>query len=429
MKPALWKKGTAAVMAAALMFAAPLSAAAWSEEELVFGLDSNLISQTEGEVELAPDIFSVSLPVVPRSGKTILDFTMDPQQVIAQTDGAAFHGADFDGGTLYFANLYPDGSLRGYSGISDVLTITNRSTVDVEVSLQAYITVPEGFPVSEDRDFSRCTDGGIYIALVDYNAETPITVEGAELTAVIPAAAEDAYTSVYYEDLGYSLYELSEEAMDENYDGFSEYSFCLTGACAPGDNWSYLKGEEPVNVSIVWDVRACESMLTDEEILEMLPEEEIFEEEVIEEEVFEDEVIEEEIFEEEPVEVKPEVEEPVVTPPEPETEPSEEPTEEPVQPEEEPSAEPSDEPVEEPVEPPLEEPVDEPGEEPVEPPAEEPVEEPAEEPTEEPIAPISDDLTDEPAAEPTEPVTEPAEEPSEELAEEPAEAAETEPTE
>lgn len=208
----------------------------------------------ETQTFVVNDVFSVALPVISRNS-TVFDFIMDPQSVIEKTGAARYEpGTHFEWNTLYFANTNEDGSLRGYSGMSDPLTITNRSSMAVDVTLEAWLDLPEGVTLSADPFFEGETSPSIYLALTDGWNTVPITSIGALLTMTVPGAP-DAYELVYdiLDDTQVYYYELTEEAMSEYYDGFPTYSFALVGACNPNADWEGLEWITP-SVTVMWTV-------------------------------------------------------------------------------------------------------------------------------------------------------------------------------
>ena len=94
------------------------------------------------------------------------------------------------------------------------------------------------------------TSPSIYLALTDGTNTIPITSEDAVINAVIDAP-EDAYETVW--DGEKNVYELTDAAKEDDYDGFQTYSFWLTGACNANAGWSKVEGQIP-EVCVVWEV-------------------------------------------------------------------------------------------------------------------------------------------------------------------------------
>lgn len=238
------KKIAALVLAATMLF--NLSSPIHATEE---------IDEPETFTFVVDDVFSVALPVISRNS-TVFDFIMDPQSVIEKTGAARYaSGTYFEWNTLYFANTNENGSLRGYSGTSDPLTITNYSSMAVDVTLEAWLDLPYGVTLSSDPFFEGDSSPSIYLALTDGQNTVPITSTGAVMTISVPAAS-DAYELVY-EILGDTevryYYALTDEAQSEDYDGFPTHSFRLVGACNPNADWEGLENIAPT-VTVQWMV-------------------------------------------------------------------------------------------------------------------------------------------------------------------------------
>lgn len=345
------KKITSLALAVAMLtsLSSPIHATGEGETE---GTNELVDTITEPEALetvtfLVEDVFSVALPVISRNS-TVFDFIMDPQSVIEKTDAARYEeGTHFEWNTLYFANTNEDGSLRGYSGMSDPLTITNRSSMAVDVTLEAWLDLPEGVTLSADPLFEGDTSPSIYLALTDGWNTFPITYDGALLTVAVPADW-GAYEIVGDAEQGF-YYALTEEAQSEDYDGFPTYSFALVGACNPNGDWLELAHITPT-VTVQWTVTPQQTEPTFIDVV-VPPEQEPIEEpeqkpaQQPEEEYPEQEPDGEEPEDEVPDE-KPEQEQEPVADPEPEEpEEEQEPAEEP---ESEPEPEQGEEPIEEP---------------------------------------------------------------------------------
>lgn len=329
------KKITSLALAVAMLtsLSSPIHATGEGETE---GTDEPVDTITANEqletvTFLVEDVFSVALPVISRHS-TVFDFIMDPQSVIEKTDAARYEeGTHFEWNTLYFANTNEDGSLRGYSGMSDPLTITNRSSMAVDVTLEAWLDLPEGVTLSADPFFEGDTSPSIYLALTDGWNTFPITYDGALLTVTVPADW-GAYEIVGDTEQGF-YYALTEEAQSEDYDGFPTYSFQLVGACNPNGDWHELENIMPT-VTVLWTVTPQQTEPTRIDVV-VPPEQEPEDEEPGQEP--EDEELEQE----------------------PEQEPVEEPESEQEPEQEEPHEDPNEEIEQEPEEPPEQEPEEE----------------------------------------------------------------------
>lgn len=172
----------------------------------------------------AEELVHVELPAFSEENGSVFDFIMDPQGLIEATDAARYGGESFEEGrTLYFKNK--EGAYA-YSSNSDRLTVTNKSTVPVEVTVTAKLDYCEGLELAADEGFSD-GKGEVFLALTDDRGSvTPL--KGSEKISVTSrldaASGKEAGT----------------------------YSFGLTGACNPDGDWENVLAR-PV-VTVTWKV-------------------------------------------------------------------------------------------------------------------------------------------------------------------------------
>lgn len=270
-----FRKFTAAVLAAAMVMASPISAWAEelveeqetgigeespqernetdaSEEKLGQGNESG-VGEVEGSVETA--IYQVVLPTV---SSNTFDFIIDPQGLINKTKGAAYEGKTFEeNSTLFFKRT--DGKVReDYSSTSDVITITNKGSKAIDVSLSIRVS-PEslgGIQLSGDWEFSNDKSASIYLALVDGENVVPIGPDGITMDVTVDAAPEGAYEYGYDKEKAQYTYQLREN--DSGIE-FGSYSFQITGAANGNGDWSKLTGAKP-QISVAWKVVSKEDM-------------------------------------------------------------------------------------------------------------------------------------------------------------------------
>lgn len=200
------------------------------------------------------DVFKVVLPTTDENTNTF-DYRMDPQGLIAATDKAAYgEGYTFaEGASVFFQNKDKE-----YSATSNALTITNRSTMAVNVTLTAKVDEVSGLTMADSATFDAAdTATELYLALIGGEGESAqtkaITTSGVTITAEMAAAPAEAYKAAYVD--GEYVYALTDAASAEDYAGFATYSFKLTGACntnAKAD-WTELKEANP-RVDVVWTV-------------------------------------------------------------------------------------------------------------------------------------------------------------------------------
>ncbi len=232
-----FKKGTAAALTAALMLSSSMAAFAAEQE-------GSLTGTGELEGTLSTDVFSVVLPTVSDTDTTF-NFILDPEGLISATGAAKYNATFEEGSTLFFANS--DGN---YSSKSDALTVTNKSTMAVDITLTATVSDVEGISITEDNAFTGDKGASLYLALTDGTATSAVSASGsASLTTSVDSAPAGAYIVQWNSTDSKYEYVLADEANTT----FPTYSFQLTGACNPNGDWSGLSAAAP-SVNVVWSV-------------------------------------------------------------------------------------------------------------------------------------------------------------------------------
>ena len=202
----------------------------------------------QGDLDIAQEsaIFSVVLPTVPEDSSPF-DYIVDPEGVIKITDAAKYDGATFEEGqTVYFANT---SGTTDYSHVSDTLVATNKSTMDVTITVEATVAEADGIELVTKNSLAAATTASLYLGFSDsVGNQTPTALTTAGLTASANiAAAEGAYTISYNAAEG-----CYEKVLDEDFAGtFETYSFKLEGACSTKGWDSSL--ELPA-VDVVWSI-------------------------------------------------------------------------------------------------------------------------------------------------------------------------------
>ncbi|MBQ8197880.1 MAG: hypothetical protein IJZ76_00430 [Lachnospiraceae bacterium] len=216
-----------------------------------------------GEIEgiVDKDVFCVSLPTIAENSD-IFNFILDPQQLIAETEGAAFDGGTTfeEGASLFFESVVSGNSIsanstKDYASQSSSLIIKNKSTFDVDVDVEAelkdlsdeagtYTIVPK-----DTEDYTDDTTTSMYLAVKLGNSATAITADGATASATIAKVADDSYEVVYTDEDGYT-YELKEDVTE-----FPATSISLAGSCNTNADvdWEAAKTAAP-SVDLTWSV-------------------------------------------------------------------------------------------------------------------------------------------------------------------------------
>lgn len=223
-----------------------------------------------GEVQYVAtsDVFSV---VLPTEAGTTFDYLLDPDGLIKATSGSRYNGKVFDDDkTLYFLHASKvDGTVGGtagtancdYTDTSDEITVINKSTGAVDLTVTAKIAAADGVKMAATADMTG--DGeNLYMALVGNDGAADdtkaITTEGVELTASIAPDA-NAYEVKWIPGTGDEAgkYEksLTTAAQASDYTGFKSYTFKLTGACKANDTALTALKENPPKIDLTWSVK------------------------------------------------------------------------------------------------------------------------------------------------------------------------------
>ena len=150
-----------------------------------------------------------------------LDFIFDPYRITEQTKAVLHGGCPYEAGaTLLFKNQEPEG---GYSlsSHSDFLTIRNPYAFPIHLILSVSVTNAPNIKILPKEDFQNGAYPEMYLAFVD-TENTLLTLSEKETVSV--AVELQALAS---------------------------YSFGMTGACNPCNQWEYAAQDSP-NIVISW---------------------------------------------------------------------------------------------------------------------------------------------------------------------------------
>ena len=193
------------------------------------------------------EIISVDLPTV--GDESPFGFYIDPQGLLYDT-GAVRHGGGVveEGAYLLFQNH--DVSEYDFSGRSDRLKVTNRSTVPVNITITAKISDLGDLRMDQDGSFEGEDDCAIYLAIVDDEGNERVLSEDGEVSVEVElsSAPSEAYTFRYDEttDTYEYVYQNDEDI------SFDSYSFGLRGECNANADWSGISASP--RVMVTWSV-------------------------------------------------------------------------------------------------------------------------------------------------------------------------------
>lgn len=261
-----YKKILAATLAMTMVAGSSVMAAAPSNKSYVSANDyeattssdaTGTVNGTGGmEGQVSEDVFCVVVPASVQGSNAAtfdgFDFVMDPQKLITQTEaekyvsGSSASADSFEADkTLYFVNRTD----RKLDDTSDYVLVTNKSSMDVDITLAAEMKNHTGITLSETKDFADDSIS-MYMAVIGNGKETAIKeADGAEVKGTIKKAASDAYKIVYDAAGGYSYKLVSEDPAD-----FATYEFALTGACNDKADWLGVNSAIAPEVELTWSV-------------------------------------------------------------------------------------------------------------------------------------------------------------------------------
>ena len=248
---------TALAMSCAMLFT-PVSHAAVADTTADSEDAAQGSASGSGEVEgiINKDIFKVVMPT--DADTTNFAFILDPQGLIKATSGDADkkHTESFEANaSLFFKNS--DGN---YSHVSDPLSVTNKSTGIVDVTLTETAgdlksaddeTEAYNISLADNSTFAENDSStSMYLGLIAGD-DDPIALtakDGATVTKTLDAAPEGAYKTVY--DTANSKYDY---VLDSAFDAskFSALTFKMEGACNTNTNAKWVESAAPA-VEVAW---------------------------------------------------------------------------------------------------------------------------------------------------------------------------------
>ena len=212
------KKIMAFAMAATVMMSSSVTVFA---DEVFYG---NAVGGGEYVGSENTEVFDV---VLPTNAEGAFNFTLDPQKLLYAT------GAKDTEATLYFGNKATN---------SEELAITNKSSIGVDVAMEAKMSNPSGLTMSANSTFAEDeAEKLLYLALVlADNDPVALTQEGkVESSTTIWAVADDKFE---WKNVDGTIKKvLKDTATDED---FKTIKFHMTGASNENGNWSDIASQK-----------------------------------------------------------------------------------------------------------------------------------------------------------------------------------------
>lgn len=235
----LGKKIMAFAMAAAVMMSSSTTALAADVAQGYATGSGGIIGTVD------KNVFDV---VLPTNTEGTFNFTLDPQKLLHAYEPTTYQDADT---TLYFDTK---------TNKSDELEITNKSSMDVNVSIEAKMTNTAKLTMVQDpASFEGSKETSLYLGLI-LDGEAPVALEQegtVEATTTLNKVPEDQW-----EMKGNPL---SDEGatweLKDNATGFDVTKFQMTGACNSNADWTEIsKAKKSFNPTfdVTWTIEAAE---------------------------------------------------------------------------------------------------------------------------------------------------------------------------
>lgn len=239
---------TAFTLAMAMVMASPMSVCAEMEKGNETG-----IGKVEGTVNT--DVYQVVLPTVSNHS---FDFIIDPLGLISQTGGARYRGKTFEKDSTLFFRRTDKGAKVDYSSISNPITITNKGSIPIDVSLN--VSMPPsslgGIRMTDDREFKGDTGASLYMAVLDGENVMPVGRDGVSISTTLDAVPKEAFEYGYNKEKGKYTYTLKKNLGSSI---FSTRTFQLTGTSNKNGDWSKYTEASP-EIKLSWKIMEKKDM-------------------------------------------------------------------------------------------------------------------------------------------------------------------------
>ncbi len=202
-----------------------------------------------GEVVLptnSENVVSVILPTV--SAESPFDFLIDPERLVYKTGASKYGGGVVEeDANILFHNRLAEGV--DFSRNSDLLSVTNKSSVPVDVKISARVKNLGEIKLSENTDIAELEEPVLYLALIDDDGNKKVMSEDViDTNITLDRAPAGVYTWIYDESSDSYRYVIGDD-QDVIYDS---YSFGLTGECSNSEKWK--NADVQPQVEITWEI-------------------------------------------------------------------------------------------------------------------------------------------------------------------------------
>lgn len=225
------KKGMAVALAAALMLGSTLTVSATggtgaTPNDAATGSNATSGSATgagESVGHLEKKVTNVSLPV--DGNTTIFAYTIDPERLIQDTDGAGLSNAtlpakDTDTGVYFWTD-------NKYENASKALTVTNKSSHDIKLTVKAKASqAATDIPLAEKEDITG-KDAKLYLGLKLGDKSAAVATTEVSVDTSIAGIPENFETT--FENGKYAYKEIADGTTGKK--AWKSASFNMEGAC------------------------------------------------------------------------------------------------------------------------------------------------------------------------------------------------------
>lgn len=211
----------------------------------------------EGHVD--KNVLSVQLPTSPAA--TTFAYTMDPEGLIAATEGAKDKEASFEtGATVYFLS-----APKTYTKDSAKLKVVNKGTVDADVTVKAETTANTKVAMATSDTFTG-TNAELYMGLTVANKNAvavKATGDATPASVVVGVKGAPDNYEVKYDEATKKYSYVAKTGLNDT--AWNSFEFGLTGACNPKGDYS-AEDLAAADVTVTW------SYVKHADGTEMLPE-------------------------------------------------------------------------------------------------------------------------------------------------------------
>lgn len=255
-----FKKAIASVLAVTMVLGSSIMSFAGSTPSSN-GVSNNGISNNttlsasgnfEGHVDKS--VFNVVLPTV-KDGD--YSFIIDPEDLIAQTDGARYgESANFVSANntgVYFATYVDDNDVTQYTNNSISGNVVNMSSVSVNVTMSIKITdLNSAITMVSENGLNADTKPNLWLAITDGSDKETVEDKTASFTTTI-AGVNGNYMVSWNATKDQYEYVIDEA----NASDWETANLYLTGACNKTGDWSASSLVNPSYVEVTWKYAAA----------------------------------------------------------------------------------------------------------------------------------------------------------------------------